>query len=88
MPNPMAEMGPARTAKLRGNEPFCGGVEQVLSDLAVKRLVIQRGPEKTEASMCDGKLLRIGPAAGDASGGAEVLEISGDATKFVGFAKK
>jgi hypothetical protein len=88
MPNPMAEMGPARTSKLRGNEPFCGGVEQILSDLAVKRLVKQRGPEKTEASMCDGKLIRIGAAAGDASGGPEVLEISGDATKFIGFAKK
>jgi hypothetical protein len=88
MPNAMADMGPARSAKLRGNEPFCGGVEQILSDLAAKRLVIQRGPEKTEATMCDGKLLRIGPAAGDASGGPEVLEISGDAATFVPVAKK
>lgn len=88
MPNPMADMGPARSAKLRGNEPFCGGVEQVLSDLAVKRLVIQRGPEKTEATMCDGKLLRVGPAAGDASGGPEVLEIAGDAVTFTPVAKK
>jgi hypothetical protein len=88
MPNPLAEMGPARSAKLRGGEPYCGGVEQVLSDLAVKRMVIQRGPEKSEASMCDGKLLRIGPAAGDASGGPEVLEISGDATKVIAVAKE
>jgi len=88
MPNSMAAMGPARSAKLRGNEPFCGGVEQVLTDLAVKRMVIQRGPEKIEANMCDGKLLRIGPAAGDASGGAEVLEIAGGATKLIPVAKK
>lgn len=87
MPNSMADMGPARSAKLRGGEPFCGGVEQVLSDLAVKRLVIQRGPDKSEASMCDGKLLRVGPVTGDASGGPEVLEISGDATKVVPIAK-
>lgn len=87
MPNSMADMGPARSAKLRGGEPFCGGVEQVLSDLAVKRLVIQRGPDKSEASMCDGKLLRVGPVTGDASGGPEVLEISGDATKVVPVAK-
>lgn len=38
--------------------------------------------------MCDGKLLRIGPAAGDASGGAEVLEIAGGATKLIPVAKK
>ena len=38
--------------------------------------------------MCDGKLLRVGPAAGDASGGPEVLEISGDAAKFIPVAKK
>lgn len=87
MPNPLAEMGPARSGKLRGGEPYCGGVEQVLSDLAVKRMVIQRGPDKSEASMCDGKLLRIGPATGDASGGPEVLEIAGDATKFIPVAK-
>lgn len=87
MPNPLAEMGPARSIKLRGAEPFCGGLDQVLSDLAVKRLVIHRGPEKSEASMCDGKLLRLGPAAGDASGGAEVLEIAGGATKFIPVAK-
>jgi hypothetical protein len=88
MPNNMADMGPARSAKLRGNEPFCGGVDQALSDLAVKRMVIHRGAEKIEATMCDGKLIRMGAAAGDASGGAEVLEISSGAAKFVPIAKK
>lgn len=88
MPNSMADMGPARSIKLRGAEPFCGGVEQALSDLAVKRLVIQRGADKSEANMCDGKLIRIGAAGGDASGGPEVLEIAGGATKPIPFAKK
>ena len=83
MPNMLSDLGPARTLKLRGNEPYCGGVESVLADLAVKRMVIVRGPEKAEASMCDGKLLRLGPVSGDASGGAEYLEIAGDAAKFV-----
>lgn len=83
MPNMLSDLGPARTLKLRGNEPYCGGVESVLAELAVKRMVIVRGPDKTEATMCDGKLLRVGPVSGDASGGAEVLEISGDTAKFV-----
>ena len=88
MPNMLSDLGPARTPKLRGPEPFCGEVEQVLADLAVKRMVITRGPDKSEATMCEGKLLRVGPAAGDASGGPEVLEISGDAVKFVPAAGK
>ncbi len=83
MPNMLSDLGPARTPRLRGPEPFCGEVEQVLADLAVKRMVITRGPDKSEGNMCEGKLLRIGPAAGDASGGPEVLEISGDAVKLV-----
>jgi len=83
MPNMLSDLGPARTPKLRGQEPFCGGVEKVIEDLAVKRMVIARGPEKTGATMCDGKLLRLGPVAGDASGGPEIVEISGDAAKFV-----
>lgn len=87
MPDMLAGPGPARTPRLRGNEPACEDVEQVLSDLAVKRMVITRGPEKIEATMCDGKLLRVGPAAGDASGGPEVLEVAGDAAKFVPVAK-
>jgi hypothetical protein len=87
MPNSLAGPGPARGEKLRGNEPFCGGVESVLGDLAVQRLVITRGPEKTEKSLCDGKLLRVGPAAGDASGPPEVLAIAGDKVEFVAVKK-
>lgn len=84
MPDTLAIPGPARTPKLRGNEPFCGGVEQALADLAVKRMVIARpAAEKIEAVMCEGKLIRVGGAAGDASGGPEVLEIAGDAIKLV-----
>jgi len=83
MPNMLSDLGPARTPKLRGQEPFCGGVEKALEDLAAKRMVIARGPEKTGATMCDGKLLRLGPVAGDASGSPEILEIAGDAAKFV-----
>ncbi|HEY0133044.1 MAG TPA: hypothetical protein VGB85_03155 [Nannocystis sp.] len=83
MPNMLSDLGPARTPKLRGPQPFCGGVEQVLGDLAAKRMVITRGPEKSEATMCDGLLLRAGPVAGDASGGPEIVEIAGDAAKFV-----
>ena len=87
MPDMLAGPGPARTPRLRGNEPACEDVEQVLADLAVKRMVITRGVEKTEANMCEGKLLRVGPAAGDASGAPEVLELAGDAAKFVPVAK-
>ena len=83
MPNMLSDLGPARTPRLRGNEPSCGEVESVIADLAVKRMVIVRGPEKSEATMCDGKLLRLGPVSGDASGGAEYLEIVGDTAKFV-----
>ena len=83
MPNMLSDLGPARTPKLRGPQPFCGGVEQVLGDLAAKRMVITRGPEKSEATMCDGLLLRAGPVAGDASGGPEIVEIARDAAKFV-----
>ncbi|MDC0674975.1 hypothetical protein [Nannocystis radixulma] len=84
MPDMLAAPGPARTPRLRGNEPACEVVEQVVADLAVKRLVIARpAAEKIDAVMCDGKLVRVGAAAGDASGPAEVLEISGDAVKFV-----
>ena len=83
MPNMLSDLGPARTPKLRGQEPFCGGVEKVIEDLAVKRMVIARGPEKSGATMCEGKLLRLGPVAGDASGGPEIVEISGGAAKFV-----
>jgi hypothetical protein len=83
MPNMLSDLGPARTPKLRGPQPFCGGVEQVLGDLAAKRMVITRGPEKGEATMCDGMLLRAGPVAGDASGGPEIVEIAGGAGKFV-----
>ena len=82
MPDMLAAIGPARSPKQRGTEPDCGIVEQVLGDLAAKRLVITRGPDKIEASMCDGKLLRIGPAAGDASGGPEFLDIQGETAKF------
>ena len=32
--------------------------------------------------MCDGKLLRVGPVSGDASGGPELLEIQGETAKF------
>lgn len=88
MPDMLAGPGPARTPRLRGNEPACEVVEQVVTDLAVKRLVIARPTaEKIEAVMCDGKLVRVGAAAGDASGPAEVLEISADAVKFVPVAK-
>ena len=83
MPNMLSDLGPARTPKLRGQEPFCGGVEKVIEDLAVKRMIITRGPEKSGATMCDGKLLRLGPVAGDASGAPEIVEISGGAAKFV-----
>lgn len=84
MPDTLAGPGPARTPKLRGNEPFCPGVEQVLGDLAVKRMVIARPPaEKLEPVMCEGKLIRVGAVAGDASGSPEVLEISSGAIKFV-----
>jgi hypothetical protein len=84
MPDPLAGPGPARTPKLKGNEPFCPGVEQVVTDLAVKRMVIARpAAEKLEPVMCEGKLIRVGAVTGDASGGPEVLEISGDAIKFV-----
>lgn len=84
MPDPLAGPGPARTPRLRGNEPFCPAVEQVIGDLAVKRMVIARPlAEKIEPVMCEGKLIRVGAVAGDASGGPEVLEISGDAIKFV-----
>ena len=83
MPNMLSDLGPARTPKLRGQEPFCGGVEKVLEDLAVKRMVIARGPEKSGATMCEGTLLRLGPVAGDASGGPEILEIAGDTAKLV-----
>jgi len=82
MPDMLAAIGPARSPRLRGNEPDCGAVEQVLGDLAAKRLVIARGPEKIEATMCEGKLLRVGPASGDASGGPALLEIQADAAKF------
>jgi hypothetical protein len=82
MPDMLAVVGPARSPKQRGNEPDCGVVEQVLGDLAARRLVIARGPDKSEASMCDGKLLRLGPTTGDASGGPEILDIQGDAVKF------
>jgi len=82
MPDMLAGIGPARSPRLRGNEPDCGAVEQVLGDLAASRLVIARGPDKTEATMCDGKLLRLGPVSGDASGGPEILELQGDAVKF------
>lgn len=82
MPDMLAVIGPARSPKQRGNEPDCGVVEQVLGDLAARRLVITRGADKITASMCDGKLLRVGPASGDASGGPEILEIQGDAAKF------
>jgi len=87
MPDMLAVPGPARSPNLRGKEPDCGAVTQALSDLAVKRLVIVRGPEKSEASMCEGKLLRIGPAAGDASGGPEVLEIKGETVTPIAVAK-
>lgn len=84
MPDMMAVPGPARSPNLRGGEPFCGGVEQVLTDFAVKRLVIARpAAEKIDAVMCEGKLVRVGGVAGDASGPAEVLEIAGGAVKFV-----
>lgn len=84
MPDMLAVPGPARNPKLRGGEPFCGGVEQILGDLAAKRLVITRpAAEKIDAVMCDGKLIRVGGVAGDASGPAEILEISSGATKFV-----
>ena len=83
MPDMLAAPGPARSPNLRGKEPDCGAVAQALSDLAVKRLVIVRGPEKSEPLMCEGKLIRVGAAAGDASGGPEVLEIQGDAVKFI-----
>lgn len=84
MPDTLAGPGPARTPKLRGNEPFCPGVEQVVGDLAAKRMVIARpAAEKIEPVMCDGKLIRVGAVAGDASGSPEVLEISGDAIKFI-----
>ncbi len=82
MPDMLAAIGPARSPRLRGNEPDCGAVEQVLGDLAAKRLVIARGPEKITATMCDGKLLRLGPVSGDATGGPELLEIQADAAKF------
>lgn len=82
MPDMLAAIGPARSPRLRGNEPDCGAVEQVLGDLAAKRLVIARGPDKIAATMCDGKLLRLGPVSGDASGGPELLDIQGDAAKF------
>jgi len=88
MPDTLAGPGPARTPRLRGNEPACEVVEQVVADLAAKRLVIARpATEKIEAVMCGGKLVRVGAAAGDASGPAEVLEISGDAVKFMPIAK-
>jgi hypothetical protein len=88
MPDMLAGPGPARTPRLRGNEPACEVVEQVVTDLAVKRLVIARpAAEKIDAVMCDGKLVRVGAAAGDASGPAEILEISGGAVKFVPVAK-
>ena len=83
MPNMLSDLGPARTPKLRGQEPYCGGVEEVLDALAVARMVIARGPDKSGASMCDGKLLRLGPVAGDPSGGPEVLEIASGAAKFL-----
>jgi hypothetical protein len=82
MPDMLAAIGPARSPKQRGNEPDCGVVEEVLGDLAARRLVIARGPDKIEASMCDGKLLRVGPVSGDASGGPELLEIQGETAKF------
>ena len=82
MPDMLAAIGPARSPRLRGNDPDCGAVEQVLGDLAAKRLVIARGPDKIAATMCDGKLLRLGPVSGDASGGPELLDIQGDAVKF------
>jgi len=82
MPDMLAAIGPARSPRLRGNEPDCGAVEQVLGDLGAKRLVIARGPDKIAATMCEGKLLRLGPVSGDASGGPELLEIQGDAVKF------
>lgn len=88
MPDMLAAPGPARTPRLRGNEPACEVVEQVVTDLAVKRLVIARpAAEKIDAVMCEGKLVRVGAAGGDASGPAEVLEIAGDAVKFVPIAK-
>lgn len=83
MPNMLSDLGPARTPKLRGQEPFCGGVEEALDALAVARMVIARGPDKSDATMCDGKLLRVGPAAGDASSGPEILEIASGASKFI-----
>ncbi len=81
MPDMLAIPGPARTPRLRGQEPDCDEVEQVLSDLAVKRMVITRGPDKSESSMCDGRLIRLGPVQGDASGSATWLEIRGDEVK-------
>ncbi|HEY8378596.1 MAG TPA: hypothetical protein VIK91_19015 [Nannocystis sp.] len=84
MPDMMAVPGPARTPRLRGNEPACEVVEQAVADLAVKRLVIARPKtEPIEAVMCDGKLIRVGAAAGDASGPPELLEIRGDAVTFI-----
>ncbi len=88
MPNMLSDLGPARTPKLRGPEPFCGGVDDVIEALAVKRMVIARGPDKSEATMCEGKLLRVGPAAGDASGGPEIVEITGGSAKLVPVAGK
>lgn len=84
MPDMLAVPGPARTPKLRGNEPFCPTVDTVVEQLAVKRLVIARpAAEKIDAVMCDGKLVRVGAVTGDASGPAEVLELSDGAVKFV-----
>jgi hypothetical protein len=84
MPDMLAGPGPARTPKLRGNEPFCPAVDEITELLAVKRLVIARpAADKIDAVMCSGKLVRVGAVAGDASGPAEVLEIAGGAVKFV-----
>lgn len=88
MPDMLAIPGPARTPRLRGHQPACEVLEQVVADLAVKRLVIARPlSEAIEPVMCDGKLIRVGAVAGDASGPAEVLELSGDAAKFIPVAK-